>query len=92
MVRLRIDPGYIRALRRLDPQTRPRVNVALERFMMDPDHPGLGFEALFNALSGYYTIRVNRPIRILLRKEIDAIGELYAVVDVGNHDAIYRRR
>lgn len=37
-----------------------------------------------------YSIRVNRQYRILLVRESDEAGELFAAVDIGTHQ-IYRR-
>jgi len=91
-VRLRIDPGYQRGRRRLDAQDRNRADLALERFVVNPLNPILRFEALKGGLAGYHSIRASYSVRILLRREVDETGELFAAVDVGNHDAVYRRR
>ena len=38
---------------------------------------------------GYFTIRVNRNFRILLRAERDDEGDYYLLVDLDNHDDTY---
>ena len=94
MIRLRIDPGFERALRRLAPSIRKRAKDALVKFIEDHTRPGLNFERL-SGWSDCYTIRINRNFRILLRREEDGDddeGPLYAAVDAGPHDLIYRRR
>ena len=90
MVRLRVDPGYERALDRLPKAIRQRSNAALLKFLENPRSPGLNFEKLRDR-ADYYSIRVNLQYRILLRLEADREGELFAVVDVGTHQ-VYRRR
>ena len=91
MRRVRVNPGYVRAVRKLDRGVAKRANAALVKFQADPNRPGLNFEPVTGA-PGYFTIRVNRNFRILLRRERDAAGELYAAVDVARHDEAYRRR
>ena len=58
--------------------------------MEDPKRPGLRFERLEH-WENYYTIRINPGYRILLRRETDNEGEIYAAVDAGPHERIYRR-
>ncbi len=90
MVRLRVDPGYQKALKKLSPELRKRANATLVKFLENPTRPGLKFEAL-SAWRDYYSIRISRGYRVLLRREEDSVGEIFAAVDVGPHD-IYRRR
>jgi plasmid maintenance system killer protein len=90
MPRVRVDPGYLRARKRLSSKLAERADAALVKFLEDSPSPGLNFEALQN-WPGYYSIRVNRNFRILLRREQDDSGEVFAAVDVASHD-VYRRQ
>jgi plasmid maintenance system killer protein len=54
--------------------------------MIDPRHPGLGFERLAGWAS-MYSIRVTKSYRILLKQEANGV---FAAVDLGGHEA-YRR-
>ncbi len=90
MIRIRVDPGYNRALRKFRPELRRRADDTLAKFIADPKRPSLNFERR-EGLPDYYTIRISQGYRILLRKETDDEGELYAIVDAGSHDKIYRR-
>ena len=88
MVRLRLDPGFEKAYRKLAEPHRRAIERALERFQANPHHPSLNFEPI--GAHGYFSIRATRGYRVMLRREADAGGELFAVVDAGKHD-IYRR-
>ena len=90
MPRLRVDKGYEKAARNLSPADRERASRTLLRFMDDPTHPSLNFEAL-KGRAGYFSIRATLSIRVLLREESDEGGVLYVAIDVGSHQ-IYRRR
>jgi hypothetical protein len=61
--------------------------TALARFMENPNHPGLNFEALAGR-SGLFSLCASRKVRIILRRSDDG-G--FVAIDVGPHD-IYRRR
>ena len=88
--RLRVDPGYERARKKLSPELQARADRTLEKFLEDPKRPGLNLKSLSGA-PGYFSIRVSRGYRILLRREEGRTGEVFAAVDVGPHD-VYRRR
>jgi hypothetical protein len=90
MSRLRIAPSYLKAAAALSSKDFERAAAALAKFLEDPDRPGLNFEPV-RGMADHYSIRVSRSHRILLRKEHDAEGDLFAAVDVGTHQ-VYRRR
>lgn len=90
MPRLHIDGGFERAIRRLPANVQRRARTALDKFIDNPRRPGLNFEKL-QGRENYFSIRVSQNYRILLRREHDESGELFAVVDVGTH-RIYRAR
>ncbi len=89
MTRVRIADSYRKAERRLPHRIRIQAAKALAILMETPDRPGLNFERL-PGWEDTYSIRVNRSYRILLRREADGLGELFAAVDIGTHQ-IYRR-
>ena len=89
MPRVRIARGYVRARRRLPTRIQEASDRALERFVEDPNRPGLNFERL-QGWADHYSIRVTRADRILLRREMDEDGEVFVAVDVGTH-RVYRR-
>jgi len=90
MPRVRIDPGFVRALSRRNPEIQVRAEKALVRFQENPQAHGLNFERV-KSMGDYYSIRINLQFRILLRRERDDEGELFAAVDMGTHQ-VYRRR
>ncbi len=89
MTRIRIADSYRKAERRIPQRIRLQAGKALSTFMETPDRPGLNFERL-PGWDDTYSIRVTRSYRILLKREADEAGELFAAVDIGTHQ-IYRR-
>jgi hypothetical protein len=65
-----------------------RADRALAKFHRAPNSPGLNFEAVKGA-PGFFTIRVNRNFRIMLRAQTDEAGPYYLIVDLDNHDDTY---
>jgi len=90
MARIRIDPSYLKARSKQSPEVRQRAAKALLRFQENPQAHGLNFERV-KGMGDYYSIRINLQFRILLRRERDAHGEVFAAVDIGTHQ-VYRRR
>jgi mRNA-degrading endonuclease RelE of RelBE toxin-antitoxin system len=88
-MRLRIADQYIKSERRLPKRIRFKARAALETFIDDPGRPGLNFERL-SGWDNAYSIRVTAEYRILLIRENDDAGPLFAAVDIGTH-RIYRR-
>jgi mRNA-degrading endonuclease RelE of RelBE toxin-antitoxin system len=89
LTRIRIADSYRKAERRIPHRIRLQAGKALSTFMEAPDRPGLNFERL-PGWDNAYSIRVTRSYRILLKREADEAGELFAAVDIGTH-RIYRR-
>ena len=90
MPRLVIHDQYLRDAKRYPKQIRQRASEALERFQIDPAHPGLNFEKL-RGWDDLYSIRISRGFRILLRRvSPPAGGDYYVAVRMGPHD-IYDR-
>ena len=91
MPRVRVDPGYLKSARKITAQEKRLANSSLKKFAEDSTRPGLNFEPVAGR-ADYFTIRVNKPLRILLRREEDKDGELFAAVGIGSHNTVYRRR
>lgn len=86
-MRIRITERYKRSARKHNITTKAARTVS--RFIENAQHPGLHFEQL-SGWDDTYSIRVNRQYRILLVRETDEAGEIFAVVDIDTHQ-IYRR-
>jgi hypothetical protein len=76
---------FLRNLKRLPEQDALAVAQALELFASDPHAPSLNFEKVTRR-KGFFTIRGNYSIRILLQK---TATDAYDAVAVGNHDYVY---
>jgi hypothetical protein len=87
-VRLRLEQRFKKSRSSL-PNLQRRIDETLGKLLRSPDLRGLNLEKIKRP-GDYYTIRVNRNFRILLRRETDEKGELFAVLDVAPHDATYR--
>lgn len=86
-VRITVEKTYARAVKRLPPDRGAGANAALLKFAGEPGLPGLDFRPL-KGRPGYFIIDARRGDRIILRRDED---DLYAAIDVGPHDNIYRR-
>jgi mRNA-degrading endonuclease RelE of RelBE toxin-antitoxin system len=87
-VRTKPSARFIKSLAKIGKPVASRVVTALERFHAAPDTPGLNFEAFKNK-PGFFTIRVGRNFRILLKEEADEDGPYFLLADVANHDDTY---
>lgn len=88
MVQVDFDKGFFKSVKkRLPHDMQAKVADTLATFMREPTHPGLNLEPIINR-SGYYSIRINRQWRMLLRKEAE---NHFTAIEVGTH-AIYRKR
>jgi plasmid maintenance system killer protein len=88
-MRIRVSKRYERSVSRIPDRIKMRAAKALIKFADNPTHPGLNFEQL-SGWEATYSIRVNRQYRILLVRQTDDAGEIFAVIDIGTHQ-IYRR-
>jgi hypothetical protein len=79
--------AFRRSLKRLSASDVEDTLSALKRFQANLDDRSLNFEKVRNA-QGYFTIRSNLSIRILLKR---TAPERYDIVIVGNHDYVYER-
>jgi plasmid maintenance system killer protein len=87
-VRTKPSARFIKSLKKIGQPIASRAATALERFHTAPDTPGLNFEA-FKDRPGFFTIRVGRNFRILLKQEADEEGPYYLIVDIADHDDTY---
>ena len=86
-VRISVEETFHRALKSLPPDRQRGAALALKKFMAEPGLPSLRFRQL-SGRPFHYIINPHRGDRIILRKDAN---DLFAAVDVGPHDNIYRR-
>lgn len=86
---MKVEPevSFLKALRMLPPDRAEGAILALQRFVEDASRASLDFRAL-RRRAGYYIINARHGDRIILRKDE---ADVYAAVDVGPHDNVYRR-
>lgn len=81
------EDTFLVEARKLPPDRRKAVVACLSKFMLEPALPSLRFRPLQNA-KDHFIISSAHGDRIILRKDGE---DLYAAVDVGPHDNVYRR-
>lgn len=86
-VRVIPEATFVRGLKSLPPNRQKQAISALTKFMEEPGLTGLRFRPLAGR-DGHFIISANKGDRIILRKDAD---DLYAAIDVGPHDNVYRR-
>jgi plasmid maintenance system killer protein len=87
-VRTRPSARFNKSRAKIGEPIASRVIKTLKKFHQSPESPGLNFEA-YKGRPGFFTIRINRNFRILLKEEQDKDGTYYLIVEVGNHDSTY---
>jgi hypothetical protein len=87
-VRIKPSQRYVKSLQKIGKPLSTRAERAVEKFRSNPDLPGLNFEP-YKGKPGYFTIRVERNYRILLKEEQDKEGPYYLLVDIAEHDNTY---
>lgn len=85
--RVEVEKSYLQAVKGLPPDRRKSANAALVKFMTEPSLPSLRFRPL-EGIKGFFIINCIHGDRIILRKVAE---DLFAAVDVGPHDNVYRR-
>lgn len=63
------------------------TDIALVKLARNPQDPSLHFKPI-QPRKIYWEIRSTYSVRVILRREHDAEGEILVVVDVGEHDII----
>jgi superfamily I DNA/RNA helicase len=76
-----------RSLSKLAPQDQDRVWEAIRKFVADPNNPGLRFEKVENTRFNGYKFRASKKLRVL----VDRRAQYDVIVDVRQHDDLYRR-
>lgn len=87
-VRTKPSARFLKSLAKIGEPVASRAVTALERFHSAPETPGLNFEAFKNR-PGFFTIRVGRNFRILLKQESDEYGTYFLLADIADHDDTY---
>ena len=87
-IRLKPSERFKKSRRKQGQPLGGRIDKAVKKFRDNPKSPGLNFEAVKNA-AGYFTIRVDRNFRILLKAEVDKDGPYFLLADVRPHDDAY---
>jgi len=84
---MKVTPSgpFQRDLKKLSRQDATDVINAIARFMTSPNHPALNFEQV-KSRKGYFSIRANLRVRVLLKREET---ESFVAVAVGSHDYVY---
>ncbi|MBK3406303.1 hypothetical protein H0176_23465 [Methylorubrum populi] len=86
-VRITVEATYGDGLKALPPDRKKAANRAILKFAEEPGLPSLRFRPL-RGQPNFYIINPTKGDRIILRMDGP---DLYAVVDVGPHDNVYRR-
>lgn len=87
-VRTKPSARFLKNLAKLGEPIASRAATTLSKFHAAPHSPGLNFEAFKNR-PGFFTIRVGRNFRILLKQEEDAEGPYFLLADIADHDDTY---
>ena len=87
-VRTKPSARFRKSLAKLGEPMASRALKALEKLHTAHNSPGLNFEAFKNR-PGFFTIRVDRNFRILLKQETDEDGPYFLLVDIADHDDTY---
>ena len=82
-----LETSFVKALKSLPPHRQKKAVNAIDKFGKTPNLSSLRLRSLENK-DGYWLIDAARGDRIVLREDG---GDLYAAVDVGPHDNVYRR-
>ena len=88
MTRIRFGRRAAKALRAMGEAQFRQASLAFEQFVADPRRPGLNFERVRGG-ADLYSIRITQGDRAILRRVLDAEGELFEVLLIGPHD-IYK--
>lgn len=82
----RIADSFMKSLRRLDTQSQNLVRETTLNFQLDPSHPGMRFHKLSGKDPNFWSLRVNRDLRIIVHRD-GAHNILLCWAD--HHDAAY---
>jgi len=77
----------IKRYSRKNPQLSGTVQKTIKLFLTNPQHPSLRMHRLTGKLSDYYSIAVDRSVRIILKRKKDT----WILTDIGTHNEVYRQ-
>jgi Txe/YoeB family toxin of Txe-Axe toxin-antitoxin module len=87
--RLKLSPRFKKDFRKYQ-NLRSAIIKSLKLLMVQADRTSINLEPL-EGRPGYWSIRVNYHIRILLRALEDEDGPYFLATDIGNHET-YRKK
>ncbi len=87
-MRIIFNTTFEKQYRKLNSILQRKVNIAIEKFEVNPFDISLMNHNLTGKLVGYKSIRVNYNIRIIFREE-DGYT-LVEMIQIGTHDEVYR--
>jgi mRNA-degrading endonuclease YafQ of YafQ-DinJ toxin-antitoxin module len=79
---------FERQYRKLNPILKRKVDIAIEKFEVNPYDISLMNHNLTGKLVGYKSIRVNYNVRIIFTEE--GGYTLVHMIQIGTHDEVYR--
>lgn len=85
--RVTVEKSFLDEAKKLPPDRRKAASATLTKFMTEPALTSLRFRPL-ERVKGFFIVSSAHGDRIILRRDGD---DLYAAVDVGPHDNVYRR-
>ncbi len=84
MVNLGLSTTFLSSLRKLEANVQRIALNTIDKFLDNPDSGGLNLEKIAN---GFYSIRVNRPYRIILHQMNPSFDYVFVWID--HHDDAY---
>jgi hypothetical protein len=85
--RITVEASFVKRLKGLPPDRQKAARSALGKFIQDPSLASLRFRPLAGA-TDHFIINGAHGDRIILRKDA---ADLYAALDVGPQDNVFRR-
>lgn len=86
--RYRSTRKFDRQFGSLDKNSNKQAVKAIKLFMKNPNHPSLRFKKIQGA-SGFYEIRVNMSIRIIIEVTLEGEDHIYTLYIIGTHDEVF---
>jgi mRNA-degrading endonuclease YafQ of YafQ-DinJ toxin-antitoxin module len=87
-MRIIFNKTFEKKYRKLNSILQRKVDIAIEKFEVNPYDISLMNHNLTGKLVGYKSIRVNYNIRIILKEE--GGYTLVEMIQIGTHDEVYR--
>ncbi len=87
-MRIIFNSTFEKQYRKLNPILQRKVDIAIEKFEVNPFDISLMNHNLTSKLVGYKSIRVNYNIRIIFKEE--GGYTLVEMIQIGTHNEVYR--